>query len=146
MEFGFCVNNLLLDNIDEDIPIAKSASTSVMNHQNFKAKINLVFEKYDEVTLNQLKKSIMKELLSQYPPKSTYLENENNLITALRNHIVSLENEILFLKKEMETKNQLISILISTQLLTQKQSLRKELNPDCQQLNEKKKKRLRRRT
>ena len=120
MEFGFSqsVNNLLLDNIDEDIPIAKSASTSVMNHQNFKAKINLVFEKYDEVTLNQLKKSIMKELLSQYPPKSTYLENENNLITALRNHIVSPENEIFFLKKEMETKNQLISTLISTQLLT----------------------------
>ena len=27
MEFGFCVNNLLLDNIDEDIPIAKSART-----------------------------------------------------------------------------------------------------------------------
>ena len=120
MEFGFSqsVNNFLLDNIDEDIPIAKSASTSVMNHQNFKAKINLVFEKYDEVTLNQLKKSIMKKLLSQYPPKSTYLENENNLITALRNHIVSPENEILFLKKEMETKNQLISTLISTQLLT----------------------------
>ena len=132
MEFGFCVNNLLLDNIDEDIPMAKSARTPVMNHQNFKEKINPVFEKYDEVTLNKLKKSIMKKLLSQYPPESTYLENENNLITALRNHIVSLENEILFLKKEMETKNQLISILISTQLLTQKQSLRKELNPDCQ--------------
>ena len=132
MEFGFCVNNLLLDNTDEDIPIAKSASTPVMNHQNFKEKINPVFEKYDEVTLNKLKKSVMKKLLSQYPPESTYLENENNLITALRNHIVSLENEILFLKKEMETKSQPISILISTQLLTQKQSLRKELNPDCQ--------------
>ena len=120
MEFGFSqsVNNLLLDNVHEDIPIAKSASTPAMNHKNFKAKINLVFEKYDEVTLNQLKKSIMKELLIQYPPKSTYLENENNLITALRNHIVNLENEILFLKKEMETKNQLISTLISTQLLT----------------------------
>ena len=103
-----------------------------MNHQNFKEKINPVFEKYDEVTLNKLKKSVMKKLLSQYPPESTYLENENNLITALRNHIVSLENEILFLKKEMETKSQPISILISTQLLTQKQSLRKELNPDCQ--------------
>ena len=112
----------------------------MINHQNFKEKINPVFKKYYEDTLNQLKKSIMKERLSQYPPKSTYLQNESNLITALRNHIVSLENEILFLKKEMETKNQLISILISTQLLTQKQSLRKELNPDCQQLNEKKKK------
>ena len=44
----------------------------------------------------------------------------------------------------METKNQLISNLISTQLLTQKQSLRKELNPDCEELNEKI--RLRRRT
>ena len=72
----------------------------------------------------------MKKLLSQYPPKSTSLENENKLITILRKHIVSIENEILFLKKEMATKNQLISTLISTQLLTQKQSLRKELNPD----------------
>ena len=45
----------------------------------------------------------------------------------------------------METKNQLISTLISTQLLSQKQYLRKELNPDCQELNEKKT-RLRRKT
>ena len=91
MEFGFSqsVNNLSLDNIDQDIPITNSASTHIMNHQNFKEKINPVFEKCDEATLNQLKKSIMKELLSQYPPKSTYLENENNLITALRNHIAS---------------------------------------------------------
>ena len=91
MEFGFSqsINNLFLDNIDEDIPITNSASKHIMNHQNFKEKINPVFEKYDEATLNQLKKSIMKELLSQYPPKSTYLENENNLITALRNHIAS---------------------------------------------------------
>ena len=80
----------------------------------------------------------MKKLLSQYPPKSTSLENENKLITILRKHIVSIENEILILKKEMATKNQLISTLISTQLLTQKQSLRKELNPDSEELNEKK--------
>ena len=64
------VNNLLLDNI------TNSASSPVTNHQNFKEKINPVFEKYYEATLNQLKKSIMKKLLSQYPPKSAYLENE----------------------------------------------------------------------
>ena len=106
MEFGFSqsVNNLLLDNTDEDIPITNSASTPVMNHQNFKQKINLVFEKCDEAILNQLKKSIMKETLSQYSPKRTYLQNENNLITASRNLIGSLENGILFLKKEMEIK------------------------------------------
>ena len=76
----------------------------------------------------------MKETLSQYSPKSTYLKNEKNLITASRNLIVSLENGILFLKKEMEIKNQLISTLISTQLLTQKQSLRKELNPELNEM------------
>ena len=65
-----------------------------MNHQNFKEKINTVFEKCVEVALNHLKKSIMKELLSQYPPKSKYLQNENNLISALKNHLLSLENEI----------------------------------------------------
>ena len=65
MEFVFSqsVNSLLLDNIDGYIPITNSARTSVMNHQNFKEKINPVFEKY-EVALNQLKKSIMKKLLS----------------------------------------------------------------------------------
>ena len=89
-----------------------------MNYQNFKEKANPVFEKYDGVTFNQLKKSIVNDLLSQYPPKSTYLENENNLISALRKHIISLENEILFLKKEMKTKNQLILTVISRQLLT----------------------------
>ena len=65
-----------------------------MNHQNFKEKITTAFEKCVEAALNHLKKSIMKELLSQYPPKSTYLQNESNLISALKNHIVSLENEI----------------------------------------------------
>ena len=91
MDLGFSqsVNNLLVDNIDEVIPIPKSASTPVMNHQSFKEKINLAFEKYDEVKLNQLKKSVMKEFLSQYLPKSTCLENENNLVTALKNHVVS---------------------------------------------------------
>ena len=46
MESGFSqsANNLLLDNIDEDKPTANSASTSVMNHQDFKEKINPVFE------------------------------------------------------------------------------------------------------
>ena len=65
MEFGFSqsVSSLLLDNIDGYIPIANSARIPVMNHQNFKEKINPVFEKY-EVALNQLKKSIMKKLLS----------------------------------------------------------------------------------
>ena len=65
MEFVFSqsVNCLLLDNIDGYIPITNSARTPVMNHQNFKEKINPVFEKY-EVALNQLKKSIMKKLLS----------------------------------------------------------------------------------
>ena len=54
MEFGFSqsVNNLLLDNIDEDIPMTNSASTPVTSHQNFKGKINPVVEKYDEVALN----------------------------------------------------------------------------------------------
>ena len=47
MEFGFSqsVNNLLLDNIDEDIPTTNSAITPLTNHQNFKEKINPVFEK-----------------------------------------------------------------------------------------------------
>ena len=39
----------------------------------------------------------------------------------------------------METKKQFISALISTQLLTQKQSLRKELNSDRKELNGKSK-------
>ena len=106
MDFGFSqsINNLLLDNIDEDIPMLKSASTPVMNHQSFKEKINLVFEKYDEVKLSQLKKSVMKEFLSQYLPKSTCLENENNLIIALKNHVVS-KMKFYFSKKKKKNGN-----------------------------------------
>ena len=71
MEFGFSqsINNLLLDNIDEDILITKSASTPIRNHQNFKEKVNPIFEKNDEDTLNQLKKSIIKELIVNIPQK-----------------------------------------------------------------------------
>ena len=44
-----------------------------------------------------------------------------------------------FWEKEMKTKNRLISALNSTQLLSQKLSLRKELNPDCEGSNKKRK-------
>ena len=63
---------------------------------------------------------MIKALLSQYPPERSYPQNGNNFISALKNRIVRLENEIIFKKKELETKSQLISTLISTQLLTQK--------------------------
>ena len=66
--------------------------------------MNPIFEICDEITPNHLEKSIMKELLSQYPPKSPYLQNGNNLINALKSHIVSLKHEFFFQKKEMETK------------------------------------------
>lgn len=88
-----------------------------------KKKKNAVFEKHDEVTLTHIKKSIIEELSNQYLLKSILLQNENNIISAFKNLIVCLENEILFPKKGTETKNQLISTMISTQLLTQKQSL-----------------------
>ena len=39
----------------------------------------------------------------------------------------------------MEIKSKLISTLMSMQLLTQKQSFRKDLNPDYEELNKKKK-------
>ena len=49
MEFGFSqsVDNLLLDNVDKDVPITSSASTPVVKQQNFKEKINSVFKKHD---------------------------------------------------------------------------------------------------
>ena len=96
-----------------------------MNHQCFKGKINPVFEKYDKITLNHIKKSIVKKVLSQYPPNSTYLQNVKKLVSALKNNIVSPENEVLFLKNETETKIQLISSLIPTQPLTQSNVLGK---------------------
>ena len=88
-----------------------------------KKKINPVLEKHDEVTLTHIKKSIKEELSNQYPLKRIFLQNENNLESAFKNLIGCLENETLFLKKYTETKNQLIFTMISTQLLTQKQSL-----------------------
>ena len=37
-----------------------------------------------KLDFNDLKKSSMKELLSQYPPKSAYLQNENNWTSAFK--------------------------------------------------------------
>ena len=44
MKFGFnkSVNNHLLDNIDEDIPLTNSANTPVMSHRSFVKKRNPV--------------------------------------------------------------------------------------------------------
>ena len=75
-----------------------------MNHQNFKESINTVLEKYDKVAFNHLKKSIIKDLQSQYSPKSTNLQNENNLISALKDRKVSPENEILIFQKRNQNK------------------------------------------
>ena len=49
MESGFrqSVNNVLLDNLDKNIPITNSASIPVMNNKCFKGKINSFFEKYN---------------------------------------------------------------------------------------------------
>ena len=58
--------------------------------------MNPIFEKYDEITPNHLEKSIIKELLSQYPPKSSYLQNGNNLMSPLKSQIAGLENEFFF--------------------------------------------------
>ena len=73
----------------------------------------------------------MTELLSQYPPKTKFLKNENNLISAKKPHRSKMKLYFskkfisLYFSKKKETKNQLISTLIPTQLLTQNQSLRK---------------------
>ena len=56
---------------------------------------------------------MIKVLLSQYPTESAYLQNENNFISALKNHIVRLENEILFKKKEFETKNHIVQVTMA---------------------------------
>ena len=66
--------------------------------------MNPIFEIYDEITPNHLEKSIIKELRSQYPPKSPYLQNGNNLISPLKSQIAGLANDFFFLKQGMETK------------------------------------------
>ena len=73
------VNNILLDIIDEEIPIiTNDASASEMKHQSFNEAVNPISdndtsfvkkesyskEKYDEMAFNHLKKSIIKELLT----------------------------------------------------------------------------------
>ena len=60
--------------------------------------MNPIFEIYDGITPNHLEKSIIKELLSQCPPKRPYLQNGNNLISPLKSQIAGLENEFFFLK------------------------------------------------
>ena len=118
MESGFSQSV----NINKDKPTIVSTSTPVMINQTFKKK-NPVFEKHDEVTLTHMKKSIIEELSNQYLLKSIFLQNKKHIISAFKNLIVCFENEILFPEKGTETKKQLISTIISMQLLTQKQSL-----------------------
>ena len=87
----------------------------------------------------------MKETLSQYSPKSTYLQNENNLITASRNLIGSLENGILFLKKEMEIKkpahfySNLNATVNAKSISSERSKPWVKWNVKCEELNEKNK-------
>ena len=99
-------NNLLLENLDNSIPVVRTTS-GISRLEKF------VDRKYDGAALNQLKK----ELLIEIKQHSDKMENNNYLsdyIKILHDQIQSLKSEVVFFRTELSGKNETMNILVDS--------------------------------
>ena len=103
-------SNLLLDDIDNEIPVALNLSTPSTETPRVTKKVFSISDiehctdaKYDQITLNNFKRDILLEIKRYLPSrednnKNAYLER---FLTVLENQIASVKNEITLLMDEL---------------------------------------------
>ena len=116
-------NNLLLENLDNSIPVVRTTETPIRpipeknasksSSSGISTLEKFIDRKYDEAALNQLKQ----ELLSEIKQHIDKMENNNYLsdyIKSLHDQIQSLKSEVVFLRTELSGKNETINILVDS--------------------------------
>lgn len=107
-------SDVLLENVNMEIPIRNLLSTPTMTHNRGSPKDMIIksnrnashiekIEKYNEITLQRLKQNIVKVVLKQYPPTSNNMP-ACNVTSSIKEHIGSLKSEISFLRGEIKKK------------------------------------------
>lgn len=125
------LRNILLDHYDTPINITLSTPTPLKNYCNgteknktspannseIKKMEDYITKKYDEAALNHLRRQILKEVTQNVDEKinSHKLDKTNTSDTTalLKTHIQTLENEIYFLRSELQEKSVIIKSLIA---------------------------------
>ena len=116
-------NNLLLENLDNSIPVVRTTETPIRpipeknasksSSSGISTLEKFIDRKYDEAALNQLKQ----ELLSEIKQHIDKMENNNYLsdyIKSIDDQIQSLKREVVFLRTELSGKNETINILVDS--------------------------------
>ena len=116
--------NILLDNLDEPINITLSTPSS-LNSLVTKCNTNFTvndphIKKYHQTALDYFKHQILEEVtqkikkcnISKFNTPST-----PEVISSLKFHVQSLDNEINFLRSELQEKNALVKSLVTSHIL-----------------------------
>ena len=103
------INDILLENIDKEIPINFSLLTTLINDTPSISKSstiskheNYINENYDEAAKIQLKQAILREVKQQLPNETKEKGHLDELLRSLHNQISSLKSEIGFLREEIK--------------------------------------------
>ena len=112
--------NVLLKNINEDIPInvdltdtLEKDSVSTMRTSTISKTERYIDKIYDETVKSELKKEILLELQHKFPSGKKGNGHLEEFIQSLNDQISILKNEINFLREELKEKDHVVRILLN---------------------------------
>ena len=114
------LENVLLKNINEDIPInadlsdtPEKDSVSTMRTSTISKTERYIDKIYDETVKSELKKEILLELQHKFPSGKKGNGHLEEFIQSLNDQISILKNEINFLREELKEKDHVVRILLN---------------------------------
>ena len=112
--------NVLLKNINEDIPInidlsdtPEKDSASTMRTSTISKTERYIDKIYDETVKSELKKEILLELQHRFPSEKKGNEHLEEFIQSLNDQISTLKSEINFLREELKEKDHVVRVLLN---------------------------------
>ena len=114
------LQNVLLKNINEDIPInvdlsdtPEKDSVSTMRTSTISKTGRYIDKIYDETVKSELKKEILLELQHKFPAGKEGNGHLEKFIQSLNDQISILKNKINFLREELKEKDHVVRILLN---------------------------------
>ena len=106
-------SNILLENINNNIPLSIDVLIPCKKIPNPNKKTESSSEKYSQTAINRSKQDLsekIKRYISSLEKscKKSYIDE---YITSLKDQISGLKSEVIFLRKELNNKNELVTFL-----------------------------------
>ena len=106
-------SNILLENIDKNIPLSIDVLKPCKKIPNPNKKGDSSSEKHSQTSINRLKQDLSEEIKqcissSEKNCNKSYIDQ---YITSLKDQISGLKSEVIFLRKELFNKNELVTLL-----------------------------------